>query len=98
VKLAGTKQDPKIFQPSLGEITEEDVGVVPQCGDDNAGAESPRAFAAREHNDRDIDQGLKGMKQANARVKDRRQNEGENKEPGANQNGHADPTRRSSLL
>jgi hypothetical protein len=84
VKLAGTKQDANLFQPGLEKSGKEDVTVVPECGDDRACAEPPCAIAASKHNDCHIDQCLKRMKQSNARVKDCRQNEGENEESGAN--------------
>jgi hypothetical protein len=63
VKLAGMEQDANLFQSALKKNGKEDVAVVPECGDDCACAESPRAIAASEHNDCNIDQCLKRMKQ-----------------------------------
>jgi hypothetical protein len=69
VEAAGSKQDRELLQPGHDERVNEEVDVVPKCGNDASGAEPPRVVAASQHNHGDIDHSLKRMKESDTWVK-----------------------------
>jgi len=70
LELTGSQQDRGLLKAVPDERRNEQVDVVPKRSDYAARTETPRAVAASQDNDAEIDQSLKGMENTDPWLKD----------------------------